>query len=53
LVFLHFPDSAIIAGVIRGEEVLIPDGNFQLEMDDKAIVFALPEAKYALEKIFH
>jgi len=25
---LHSPDSAIIAGVLRGEEVLIPDGNF-------------------------
>lgn len=50
---LHFPEAAIIAGVIRGEEVLIPDGNFQLALDDKAIVFTLPEAKYALEKIFH
>ncbi len=50
---LHFPDSAIIAGVIRGEEVLIPDGDFQLALNDKAIVFALPEAKNALEKIFH
>lgn len=50
---LHFPDSAIIAGVIRGEEVLIPDGDFQLAMNDKAIVFALPDAKNALEKIFH
>ena len=50
---LHFPDSAIVAGVIRGEEVFIPDGDFQLDLNDKAIVLALPEAKNALEKLFH
>ncbi|MGM0946676.1 MAG: Trk system potassium transporter TrkA [Bacteroidota bacterium] len=50
---LHFPDSAIVAGVIRGEEVFIPDGDFQLSVGDKAIVLALPQAKSALEKLFH
>ncbi len=50
---LHFPDSAIVAGVIRGEQVFIPDGDFMLQMDDKAIVLALPEAKMPLEKLFH
>jgi trk system potassium uptake protein len=50
---LHFPDTAIVAGVIRGEEVIIPDGDFQLSVDDKAIVLALPEAKNLLEKLFH
>ncbi|PZX49644.1 Trk system potassium transporter TrkA [Algoriphagus chordae] len=50
---LHFPDSAIVAGVIRGEKVFIPDGDFQLDLNDKAIVLALPEAKSALDKLFH
>ncbi|EOZ98625.1 Trk system potassium uptake protein TrkA [Indibacter alkaliphilus LW1] len=51
---LHFPDTAIVAGVIRGEDqVFIPDGEFTLQMDDKAIVLALPTAKAALEKLFH
>ncbi|EAZ82570.1 Trk system potassium transporter TrkA [Algoriphagus machipongonensis] len=50
---LYFPDSAIVAGVIRGEQVFIPDGDFLLHLDDKAIVLALPEAKVALEKLFH
>lgn len=50
---LHFPDSAIVAGVIRGDKVFIPDGDFLLQMDDKAIVLALPEAKLPLEKLFH
>lgn len=50
---LHFPDSAIVAGVIRGEDVFIPDGDFELQMNDKAIVLALPQAKGPLEKLFH
>jgi trk system potassium uptake protein TrkA len=50
---LHFPDSAIVAGVIRGDEVFIPDGDFQLNLNDKAIVLALPEAKNTLDKLFH
>lgn len=50
---LHFPDSAIVAGVIRGEQVFIPDGEFVLQLNDKAIVMALPEAKVPLEKLFH
>jgi trk system potassium uptake protein len=50
---LHIPDSAIVAGVIRGENVFIPDGDFILEVNDKAIVLALPGAKSGLEKLFH
>jgi trk system potassium uptake protein len=50
---LHFPDTAIVAGVSRGEQVFIPDGDFILQVDDKAIVLALPAAKAALEKLFH
>jgi trk system potassium uptake protein TrkA len=50
---LHFPDTAIVAGVIRGEEVFIPDGDFILQVDDKAIVLALPAAKSLLEKLLH
>ncbi|MDN3204634.1 Trk system potassium transporter TrkA [Algoriphagus sediminis] len=50
---LHIPDSAIVAGVIRGEEVFIPDGDFNLQLNDKAIVLALPQARNTLEKLFH
>ena len=50
---LHFPDTAIVAGVIRGEDVFIPYGDFELQMNDKAIVLALPQAKGPLEKLFH
>ncbi|MCH7399483.1 Trk system potassium transporter TrkA [Belliella sp. DSM 107340] len=50
---LHFPESAMVAGVIRGEDVFIPDGDFVMQKDDKVIVFALPAAKNSLEKLFH
>lgn len=50
---LHFPETALVAGVIRGEKVFIPDGDFTLGLNDKAIVFALPSAKPALEKLFN
>ncbi len=50
---LHFPNTALIGGVIRGDEALIPDGDFQLQLNDKVIVFALPEAIERLERLFH
>lgn len=49
---LRFPDNALIGGVIRDDESLIPDGNFHLQLNDKVIVFALPEAINAVEKMF-
>ncbi|MCB0650844.1 MAG: Trk system potassium transporter TrkA [Saprospiraceae bacterium] len=49
---LHFPPTAIIGGVIRGEDSLLPDGNFQLQVGDKVVVFSLPESIAKLEKIF-
>lgn len=49
---LHLPNTAMIGGVIRGEDSLIPDGDFILQVNDKVIVFALPEAISRLEKLF-
>jgi trk system potassium uptake protein TrkA len=49
---LPFPDTALIGGVIRGEESLIPNGDFQLQKNDKVIVFALPEAINRVEHLF-
>ncbi|MCB9082150.1 MAG: Trk system potassium transporter TrkA [Lewinellaceae bacterium] len=49
---LHFPTKALIGGVIRGEESLIPDGEFQLQRDDRVIVFAMPESINRLEQLF-
>ncbi len=49
---LHLPQKCIIAGVIRGEASLIPDGDFMFEINDKVVVFSLPEAIHQVEEIF-
>lgn len=49
---LHFPETALIGGIIRGEETLIPNGDTQLQLNDKVIVFALPFAIKRLEELF-
>ena len=48
----YFPKSALIGGVIRGEQSLIPNGSFQLEVGDKVIVIAMQEAIQKIEKLF-
>lgn len=49
---LHFPEKALIGGVIRGEETLIPNGETQLQLGDKVIVMAMPGAIKRLEELF-
>lgn len=49
---LHFPSTALIGSVIRGNETLIPTGDFQLNVNDRVIIFALPDAINKLEQLF-
>lgn len=49
---LHLPAKSIIAGVVRGNQSFIPDGDFRFELNDKVIVFAQPEAIHQVEEIF-
>lgn len=49
---LRLPDKAVIAGVVRNEEGIIPKDDFMLQKGDKVIVFALPEAVNKVEDIF-
>lgn len=49
---LNIPEKALIAGVIRNEIGHIPDEEFQLQLGDKVIVFAEPEAIGKVEKMF-
>ncbi|MCB0655977.1 MAG: Trk system potassium transporter TrkA [Saprospiraceae bacterium] len=50
---LHLPESAMVGGVIRGEESMLVDEEFQLQIGDKVIIFTLPEAIGKVEKLFH
>jgi len=49
---VKFPKNAIIAGVIRGEQSIIPTGDFVLQPDDRTIVFAVSNSISQLEEIF-
>lgn len=50
---LKFPREAILGGIIRESEALIPSGDFQIQNGDKAIVFSLPEAISEIEDYFN
>ena len=39
----------LLVGTSKG---LIPDGDFQLQVEDKVIIFALPQAISRLEQLF-
>ena len=49
---LRFPRGAIVGAVLRGEEMFVPDGEFQFEERDRALVFTLAEVLPELERIF-
>jgi len=49
---LNFPQSAIIGGVIRKGEGLIPYGDFQFRPKDRAVVLCKPECIHDVEEFF-
>lgn len=49
---LDLPETAKIGGVIRGENTIVPDDNFVLQIEDKVIIFAMPDAISKLENVF-
>jgi trk system potassium uptake protein len=49
---LKFPDAAIIGGIIRNNTGIIATGDFQIEAGDKVVVFTLPVAFDAVDRMF-
>ncbi|APF18521.1 TrkA-N domain protein [Caldithrix abyssi DSM 13497] len=49
---IAFPQNALLGGVIRGDQIIIPTGNTQIVAGDKVVVFALPGAVKKVEKLF-
>ncbi len=49
---LNFPKEAVVGAIIRGSQVVIPRGDSQVEAGDRVVVFALPQAVEAVEKMF-
>ncbi len=50
---LNFPRNAIIGGVIRDKNGIIPLGDFQIQKDDKVVVCCLPDTIHKVEKFFN
>ena len=48
---INFPKGAILAAIIRGEQVIIPSGDSVVEPHDRVIIFAKQEAISKIEKI--
>jgi trk system potassium uptake protein TrkA len=49
---MPFPDNAIVAAVVRGEQVILPRGEDAIEADDTVVAFCLHESSEALERLF-
>ncbi len=50
---LNMPDGSLIGGIVRGNTSYIAVGNFQIEENDKVVVFALPGLTSKIDKMFH
>ncbi|WNY24753.1 Trk system potassium transporter TrkA [Methanolapillus millepedarum] len=49
---LDFPKDAIISMVVRGNDLLVPNGNLIVQPEDRVILFSKPEAYSKLSKLF-
>ena len=48
---IAFPKGAMVAGIIRGELIIVPTGDSVIQPDDRVIIFARKEAIAKIEKI--
>ncbi len=49
---LDLPNDMNVGGIIRGDEVIIPNGKTQILANDKVVVFVLPSGVKKVEKMF-
>lgn len=49
---IDFPEGAVVGGVLRDQEALIAVGNTVIKDGDRVVVFALPNAIKAVDKMF-
>jgi trk system potassium uptake protein TrkA len=49
---INFPVKAVIGGIVRGRNVIIPNDIIQIRPFDRVVVFALPDAVNKLAKFF-
>ncbi|OQX81474.1 MAG: Trk system potassium transport protein TrkA [Bacteroidetes bacterium 4484_249] len=49
---LSIPEGSFIGGVVRNKQAFIATGDFQINENDKVVVFAFPKAISKVEKLF-
>jgi trk system potassium uptake protein TrkA len=49
---VHFPPGSLIGAIIRSERVIIPGGTDVIQVGDRVIVFVMPDALRAVERLF-
>jgi trk system potassium uptake protein TrkA len=49
---VRFPPAAVIGAILRNGKLIIPTGDTQVQVGDRAAVFALPEAMTELDSLF-
>lgn len=49
---LNFPSTAIIGGVVRGNNSYTPLGDFRIQAGDRVVVFTMPESIHKVERFF-
>ena len=49
---VHFPRFAMVGAVQRGSNIIIPTGDTQIQSGDRVVIFTLPAALNAVEKLF-
>ncbi|MCB0337215.1 MAG: hypothetical protein KDD62_12945, partial [Bdellovibrionales bacterium] len=48
---LRFPRGTLVTAIVRGDEVIIPDGSREIEVDDHVVLFAVNDALKKLQKM--
>ena len=49
---IRFPKDAIVCVIVKGSRVIVPSGKDTIEAGDKVVIFSLPGAVGAVEKLF-
>jgi trk system potassium uptake protein len=50
---INFPNDAIIGGLVRGKNAIIPDESTSIKPFDRVVVFALPSSFHKIGKFFN
>jgi len=49
---INFPQGAVLGAIVRGEKIVLPRGDDMVLVDDRVIVFVVPDAVSRVEKLF-